>query len=134
MKTTTFSVRVPNTRQSVKVVVYERVQDFKQRAGMRSRRVLAFCVSTDARRCVAEIHIPRRYLSIGTITHEAFHATCRYMERRGGLAIPITGNVTNMDPGEPESPEEHAAKVLDGLCTRISLQLYRRKLYPENAA
>jgi hypothetical protein len=125
-----FRVRVPRSRMTVKVVVYDTVRDFKRRAGERSRRMMAFCAPVESGRCFAEIHIPKRYLSTSTIVHEAFHATCRFVERRGGMAIPITGQVSNMDPGGPESGEELTAIILDGLCGRIERQLHRRKLYP----
>ena len=135
--TTSFSVRVPDSRLTIKVVVYDTVREFKAWAGERSRKVMALSVSEAPRpgRCLQEIHVPRKYLSDRVplslvIGHEALHAACRYMERKGVLAIPIAGQVTNMDPGGPISPEEQTAMLIDSLVVRIHRQLARRKLYP----
>ena len=147
-----FAIRPEHgSRLSVQVEVYEtadsmrrvvRAEARRERKPTRTRGLQGMCLGVTVLRRgrrtprFAILRIPKAHLTMSTITHEAFHATCRWAERRGHGAIPVDGSdgPTNMDGRArviaPLSLEERAATVHDALCRRIVIECRRRKLLP----
>lgn len=78
----------------------------------------------------AIVRFPKEHLTMSTITHEAFHATMRWAERKRIQSIPTGGdrqsNITS--PRYVATVEEQCATVHDTLCRKIVVQLRRFKL------
>lgn len=144
-----FNVSVePRSRLSVIVEIYRTTGEFRRtaraeakraRTRYRTRGLVGMCCGVTIRgrksRRVfpqfAIIRIPKNHLTMTTITHECFHATMRWAERRGIRAIPTGGGPSNMRPYMRDlSIEERAATVHDRLCRRVVRQLERRGLLP----
>lgn len=146
----TFHVRPERrSRLAVRVEIFDTVGAMRQlvrredrRDGRRSRTrgLVGMCQGVTVRikgrktGLYAVVRIPKPHLTMSTITHEAFHATCRWAERRGLTAIPVdgSGGPSNMTPRDGWIPlgsvEERAATVHDELCRRMVIHLRRLKL------
>lgn len=135
----------PRSRLSIQVEIFRTVGEFRafnreedrqygQRV-QRTRGLVGMCMGVTERRrqrktgLFAVIRLPRRHLTMSTITHEAFHATCRWAERRGILMIP-TNNPDHDIWKRASSIEERCATVHDTICRKIVTQLNRHRLIP----
>ena len=79
----------------------------------------------------AIVRLTKEDLTMSTITHEAFHATARWAERRGLKAIPVSGEPSNINgPRMGGGIEEHCAKVHHTICRKIVVKLQQHKLLP----
>lgn len=67
-------------------------------------------------------------LGMATLTHEAFHATMRWAERKGWTAIPLHLGHGNIDRKRVNSIEEQCAKAHDNICRRLVIELRRHKV------
>jgi len=134
------------------VEVYATARDFRQvvkaeavesgASRWRTRGLVGECAGVTVRKTKSQricsglfaiLRFPKRHLTMSTITHEAFHATMRWAERRRIAAIPTAGNASNISGQRTlrrvASIEERAAMVHDELCRRIVRECNRRKLY-----
>lgn len=81
--------------------------------------------------CFAIMRFPKAHLTMSTLTHEAFHATMRWANRRRIPAIPTEGGVSNITYGRyVTSTEERCATVHDRLCRLLVVALTKRRLLP----
>lgn len=141
------------SRLSVGVEVYRTTGEFRQAVRAenhwfgfkrsRTRGLVGQCVGVEVWRygthgesrkhpCFAIVRFPKRHLTMSTLTHEAFHATMRWANRRRIAAIPTEGGPSNSTSGRVvTSTEERCAVVHDNLCRRLVIALRRRGLLPE---
>lgn len=141
------------SRLTVGVEVYRTLGDFRQAVRVenqwfgfkrsRTRGLIGQTVGLEVWRnwkkgrerkqpCFAIMRFPKRHLTMSTLTHEAFHATMRWANRRKILAIPTEGGESNITYGRyVTSTEERCATVHDNLCRLLVIQLTKRGLLPE---
>jgi len=133
-------------RLSVEVLIFTGLRDFRRHIRhddwkyktkrSRTRGLLGHCCGVTERRgrrktgLVAVISMPQQQLTMGTITHEAFHATMRWADRKGFASVPLNGeHISNMRHGQKvTSIEEQCATVHDAICRRIVSECRRRGL------
>ena len=133
--------RVRPSRRSrlfVHVEVYRTVGDLRRAsdcdsrlAGKRfnARGMVGQCVAIEERRKrdhrllggFAIVRLAARYCGTTTITHEAFHATCRWAARKR-LTLDLSCSMTRAMIARPE---ERMATAHDALCRGIVHRLYR---------
>ncbi len=81
-------------------------------------------VSRRVRPTFAMILLSRTCLGIGTLSHEVWHATCRYLDRRK-----IRPYRTDFErPQEDQDLEERAARAHDEMMQQLVRGLYRKKV------
>lgn len=128
------------------VEVYASVSAFRRRVRedaktdgtpMRTRGLVGCCYGVTERDrktkrktgLFAILKFPRQHLTMSTLTHECFHATMRWAERKGLGAIETKAGRSNMrQPTAPLSLEEQCATVHDRLCAGLVRALITRGL------
>lgn len=139
----------PSRLLTVGVEVFRTVGEFRAfvraesraiRLRSRTRGLVGQCVGIDVTRrgrrhpCFAILRFPRQHLTVSTLTHEAFHATMRWAQRRNIPAIPTMSTVSNITdrhrPTYVTSLEEQCATVHDRICRELVLALQAHELLP----
>ena len=136
------------SRLRLRVEIFRTTTEFRQairaedrafgRQPIRIRGLVGACTGVTERHqgriadLFAIVRLPRRHLTMSTITHEAFHATLRWAARQQIPAIPTAGGPSNLHTaGRAVSVEERCAIIHDTICRKIVWNLNRFKLLPK---
>ncbi len=129
------------SRLRVIVLVFRTVKEFRRYvwvdarrngSSVRTKHLLACCLGARRRSDdVCVILLPERHLRVETISHEVFHATCRWFQRRYGQACDFdsSGAQSNMRPGNVRTSLEERFAIAHGrLCASLVREARRHKL------